>query len=262
MSEGNGGAAVPSPIELGPRSTPMFRWASAQPLPARLEELLERAQAVRRDWFAREPGDVLLFLTPHQVLTSGRLPLEGILASYRMLLAAAESARQQNAPACLLNGDRLLALSAEELAGWSTPAPLPRACPPQPPPLLEAALAAALLAAEPELEALYLELDRQAERGGAEAEQSYATRLGQSDAAALVDSWNRQLERRQAEVDLQLVRLQLLEVEQECERQFLSSREAGRKLSWQRRVQDQAIAQMQQYGGLLQRLQVLQGRAQ
>ncbi len=240
----------------------MFRWASAQPLPARLDELLERAQAVRRDWFAREPADVLLFLPPHQVLACGQLPLEGLLASYRMLLEAAEHARQHNSAACLLNGDRLLALSAEELAGWCAGSPLPRACAPQPPAPPVAAITAALLAAEPELETLYLQLDRQAERGGAEPEQAYASRLGQSDAAALVDSWNRQLERRQAETDLELVRLQLLEVEQECERQFLSSREAGRKLSCQRRMQQQALAQLQQYGGLLQRLQVLEGRAQ
>lgn len=240
----------------------MFRWASAQPLPARLDELLERAQAVRRDWFAREPADVLLFLPPHQVLACGQLPLEGLLASYRMLLEAAEHARLHNSAACVLNGDRLLALSADELAGWCAGSPLPRACAPQPPAPPVAAITAALLAAEPELETLYLQLDRQAERGGAEPEQAYASRLGQSDAAALVDSWNRQLERRQAETDLELVRLQLLEVEQECERQFLSSREAGRKLSCQRRMQQQALAQLQQYSGLLQRLQVLEGRAQ
>jgi len=260
MSEHIRGAAVPSPIELGPRSTPMFRWASAQPLPLRLEELLDRAQAARRDWFAREPGDVLVFVPPHQVLASGRLQLEGFLASYRMLLAAAESARQQNSPACLLNGDRLLSLSADELASWSPGSPLPRPCSPQPPSPREAAFTVALLAGAPELETLYLALDALAERGGTEAEQAYVSRLGQSDAAALVDSWNRQLERRQAETDLELVRQQLLEVEQECERQFLSSREAGRKLSWQRRLQAQAMTQMKQYGGLLQRLQVLQGR--
>lgn len=240
----------------------MFRWASAQPLPSRLEDLLVRAHAVRRDWFERAPGDVLVFLPPHQVLACGRLPLEGLLTSYRMLLEAAEHAREHNSSACLLNGDRLLALSAEELAGWCSGSPLPRACAPQPPAPLEAAITVALLAAQPELETLYLLLDGQAERGGAEPEQAYASRLRHGDPAALVDSWNRQLERRQAETNLELVRLQLLEVEQECERQFLSSREAGCKLSWQRRMQQQALAQMQQYGGLLQRLQVLQGRAQ
>lgn len=238
----------------------MFRWASAQPLPTRLEELLERAQAVRRDWFERAPGDVLVFLPPHQVLACGRLPLAGLLSSYRMVLEAADSARQHNGNACLLNGDRLLALSADELAHWRAGEILPRACPPPPPPPLEAALTAAVLDAEPELETLYHQLDGRAERGGAEPEQAYASRLRRSDAAAVVDSWNRQLERRQAETDLELVRLQLLDVEQECERQFLSSREAGRKLSWQRRLHDQTLERLRHYGDLLQRLQVLQGR--
>jgi hypothetical protein len=240
----------------------MFRWASPQPLPTRLEELLDRAQAVRCDWFERAPVDVLVFLPPHQLLGCGRLPLAGLLASYRMLLEAADHTRQQNNFAYLLNGDRLLALNAEELSGWRAGLPLPRACALQSPAPLEAVFTAALLAAEPELEKLYLLLDEQAERGGAAPEQGYGSRLRQSDAAALVDNWNRQLERRQTETDLELVRLQLLEVEQECERQFLSNREAGRKLSWQRRVHEQAVAQLEQYGGLLQRLQVLQGRAQ
>jgi len=240
----------------------MFRWASAQPLPPRLEELLERSQAVRRNWFARAPADALVFLPPHQLLACGRLPLAGLLTSYRMLLEAAESARQQGANACLLNGDRLLALSAEELASWIPGSPLPRPCPLPPAPPLEAALTTALLAAEPDLEALYLRLEALAERGGADPEEGYASRLGNCDAEAVVASWNRQLERRQAETDLELLRLQLLEVEQECERQFLSSLEAGRKLSWQRRVHEQAMAQLEHYGGLLQRLQVLQGRAQ
>ena len=72
--------------------------------------------------------------------------------------------------------------------------------------------------------------------------------------------WNQQLERRQAEQDLELLRLQLLEVEQECERQFLSGRETAGKLSWQRRLNEQAAKQLGRYGELVQQLLSLQGR--
>lgn len=72
--------------------------------------------------------------------------------------------------------------------------------------------------------------------------------------------WNQQLERRQAEQDLELLRLQLLEVEQECERQFLSGRETAGKLSWQRRLNEQAAKQLGRYGELVQQLLDLQGR--
>ena len=72
--------------------------------------------------------------------------------------------------------------------------------------------------------------------------------------------WNQQLERRQAEQDLELLRLQLLEVEQECERQFLSGRETAGKLSWQRRLNEQAAKQLGRYGALVQQLLSLQGR--
>lgn len=240
----------------------MFRWASAQPLPPRLEELLERAQAVRCHWCERDGQEVLVFLPPHMLLATGRLPLAGVLSSYRMLKQAADTARQQGQGVCLLNGERLLGLSADDLASWRAGSALPRACPLPPPPALEAAISKALLQVKPELDSLYRHLDEQSERGGAEADHVYISRLSITDAASLVDCWNRQLERSQAEIDLELVRLQLLEVEQECERQFLSSREAGRKLSWQRRLLDQAVAQLQHYGRLLQRLQALQSRAQ
>ena len=54
--------------------------------------------------------------------------------------------------------------------------------------------------------------------------------------------------------------LQLLEVEQECERQFLSGRETASKLSWQRRLNEQAAKQLGRYGELVQQLLSLQGR--
>ena len=231
----------------------MFRWASAQPLPQRLEQLLERAGALRCDWVGRNANEVLVFLPPHLLLSCGRLPLAGIEASYRLLLEAAGTAM-------LLNGERLLNLDAAELASWKPGEPLPKACSLGEPAPLEAALTAALLEAEPPLEAAYLDLDARSERGGAPAEHDYQARLRCSDAPGLVAHWNQQLERRQAEQDLELLRLQLLEVEQECERQFLSGRETAGKLSWQRRLNEQAAKQLGRYGALVQQLLSLQGR--
>jgi hypothetical protein len=231
----------------------MFRWASAQPLPPRLAELLERAGALRADWLERSPSDVLVFLPPHLVLASGRLPLAGIQTSFRLLLEATTTG-------VLLNGDRLLNLSAAELAAWQPGDPLPHACPVHPPAPLDAALASALLAADPGLAAAYHKLDARAERGGAPADDDYGARLHCNDAAGLVDHWNQQLERRQAEEDLELLRLQLLEVEQECERQFLRGRETAGKLSWQRRLNEQAAKQLGRYGELVQQLLGLQAR--
>lgn len=239
----------------------MFGWVSTQPLPPRLEELLARAGAVSREWLDRQPGDALIFLPPHQVLASGRLPHAGILTSYRMLLDASQATTQEHGRALLVNGDRLLALSAQELLGWRVDLPLPRACPPQTPPPLEAALAGALLNAAPDLLELYQALDEGSERGGAEADLGYQQRLVAADPDLLVQAWNRSLERCQAETDLELLRLQLLEVEQECERQFLLARELDGKLSWCRRQRHYAVEQLGQYGELVRRLLRLQARA-
>lgn len=231
----------------------MFRWASAQPLPPQLTELMERAGALRADWFERSPSDVLLFLPPHLVLSTGRLPLAGIQASFRML-------QEADSTGVLLNGERLLNLSAADLAVWQPGEPLPRACPLSEPAPLEAALASALLAADPGLEAAYHVLDARAERGGAPADGDYGARLHCNDAPGLVAHWNKQLERRLAEEDLELVRLQLLEVEQECERQFLACREADSTVRLQRRLSQQAGDQLQRYGELMQQLLGLQAR--
>ena len=231
----------------------MFRWASAQPLPQRLEQLLERAGALRCDWAEKSSDEVLVFLPPHLLLSCGRLPLAGIEASYRLLLEAAGTA-------VLLNGERLLNLDAAELSSWKPGEPLPKACTLAEPAPLEAALTASLLEAEPPLATAYQDLDARSERGGAPAEHDYRGRLRCSDAPGLVAHWNQQLERSQAEQDLELLRLQLLEVEQECERQFLSGRETAGKLSWQRRLNEQAAKQLGRYGELVQQLLSLQGR--
>lgn len=238
----------------------MFGWVSTQPLPPRLEELLARSGAVGRDWPERHPGDALIFLPPDQVLACGCLPHEGILTSYRMLQEASEALAREGGRAVLVNGDRLLGLSAEELVGWRTELPLPRPCTPRTPAPLAAALTAAVLTATPELLQLYQALDERSERGGAEVDGHYRDRLGATNPDALVQHWNRKLERRQVETDLELLRLQLEDVEQECERQFLQARELAGKLSWYRRHHRDALEQLGRYGQLLRRWLRLQAR--
>jgi len=275
---GDGEAIQTTRVRLHSLGSEMFGWVATQPLPQRLEELLARSGAVGRDWPERQPADALIFLPPDQVLSCGRLPHVGILTSYRMLLEASEALARQGMRAVLVNGDRLLGLSAEELVGWRTELPLPRPCTPQTPAPLEAALTAALLAAAPDLLDLYQALDERSERGGAEADGRYPQRLSTADPEMLVHTWNRQLERRQADIDLELLRLQLQDVEQECERQFLLARELAGKLSWYRRQQNQhgselagklnwyrrqhqqALEQLERYGELVRRCLRLQAR--
>lgn len=231
----------------------MFRWASAQPLPQRLAELMDRCGALRSDWFERNPSDVLVFLPPHLLLSGGKLPFPGIQTSFRLL-------QEAGGTGVLLNGERLLNLSAAELAAWQPGNPLPRPCSLHPVPPVEAALTSALLAVDPNLTAAYHDLDARAERGGAPADGDYAARLECRDASELVHHWNQQLERRQAEVDLELMRLQLLEVEQECERQFLACQEADRSLRKQRRLIQEARKLLKGYRDLILQLLGMQSQ--
>lgn len=239
----------------------MFGWASPQPIPPRLEELLDRAGALRSEWGERRGSDVLLFLPPHLLLSTGRLPHGAILASYQMLEGCGCEPDAPEPP-LWINGERLLSLSADEVASWQPCQPLPRPCPLGSPPLLAAALTAALLDADPLLARAYQTLDARSERGGAAADLHYRERMGCPNPDELVQSWNQHLERSQAEQDLALLRQQLLDLERECERQFLTCREADRKLGWQRQVSQKAGAQLHRYGDLLQRLLVIQGRVQ
>jgi hypothetical protein len=239
----------------------MFGWVSTQPLPSRLEELLERCAAVGRGWQERQPDDALIFLPPDQVVASGRLPYEAILTSYRMLLKASEQAAHAGNRAVLVNGDRLLALSAEDLVAWRTDLPLPRASTTQMPDPLHAALAAVLLRAAPELLELYRALEERSERGRAEVDANYLERLESADPNSLVQAWNRQLERRTAETDLELLRLQLQEIEQECERQFLQARDLEGQLSQYRCHQKHALEQLNRYRELVFRALRMQARS-
>jgi|688.fasta_scaffold37626_2 hypothetical protein len=237
----------------------MFGWASPQPIPVRLEELLERAGALRSDWFERRSNDVLLFLPPHLLLSTGRLPHGAMVASYSML-DSTQNEPDTTEPPLLINGERLLCLSAEELANWQPHHPLPKPCTLESPQGLAAALTAALLTADPQLAEAYQALDARSERGGAAAELHYSARMGCHNPDELVQQWNQQMERSQAELDLRLLKQQLLDLETECERQFLSCREAERKLSWHRQVSQNTVVQLQRYGNLLQRLFLIQGR--
>ena len=168
----------------------------------------------------------------------------------------------RNSSSILLNGERLLGFSAAELRSWTPERPLPAPAELAAPEPLLAALTTALLSAQPELSTSYEGLDQRCERGGAPAEQSYGERLQTIDSNGLVTSWNRQLERHQAEDDLELVRLQLLDMEQECERQFLTSRDTAARLSYQRQLTKQATGGLQHYGRLLRRLQQQLARLQ
>lgn len=232
----------------------MFRWASPQPIPQRLEELLQRAGAERRLWQERQASDALIVLAPHWLLACGRLPLEGLQTSYRMLQEASEG------QAVLLNGERLLNFSAAELAAWTIEQPLPRPAPLTGLPALEAAVTIALIQQDPQLALAYEQLDQRSERGGAAAEQAYGQRLAALDAGALVEHWNQQLRRDQADIDLELVRLQLRDVEEECERQFLSAREEASRLRREQRRAAQLGGQLQRANGLMETLISLQGR--
>ena len=233
----------------------MFRWASPQPMTRRLEELLERAGALRTAWSEHRCSDVIIFLAPHLILSTGRLPH----ASYRMLDRCTDEPVQPEMP-LLINGERLLSLSADDLASWKRLEPLPELGPLQPPSLMESALTSALLAADPQLGLTYEHLDAHSERGGDAADCPYSARLACHNPEELVECWNRQLERSQAENDLALLKQQLLELERECERQFLSCREADIKLSLQRRISQQTLAQLHRYGNLLRRLIEIHGR--
>ena len=81
----------------------------------------------------------------------------------------------------------------------------------------------------PELLRLYLELDQCSERGGSEVDESYVSRINTIDPAALVESLNRcnKISRQVANTEFQSC--QFIEIEQECEKQFLLTRDLAFK---------------------------------
>jgi hypothetical protein len=235
----------------------MFRWAAAQPLPPRLRELLDRADAASCPWDERTADVVIVFMPPHLLVEAGWLPHTALLASYTLTRG---SYSETTTPATLINGERLLAYSAEELRDWSSDQPLPRAGDLQPVSVLHGAFTRALLDADPSLQEQYQWLDGHSLRGGAEPDLEYRARLACSDPESLVEAWHQIHGQRSADMHLEAARQQLISLEDEFEQYVLASRETANKLSWNREGRAQALQLLQQQSSLLQRLLTLQAR--
>ena len=235
----------------------MFRWAAAQPLPPRLRELFDRADAASCPWDERTADVVVVFLPPHLLVESGWLPHEALHTSYILTRQSCSATTNHSA---LINGERLLAFSAEELRDWTTDQPLPRPADLQPVPIMEGAFTRALLDADPSLEKEYLWLDGHSLRGGAEPEREYRARLTCSDPESLIEAWHQIHVQRNADMHLETARQQLISLEDEFEQYVLASREIASKLGWNREGRAQALQLLQQQNSQLQRLLTLQAR--
>ena len=104
----------------------MFTWDTTQPLPARLRELLDRAGAVRQASNEANKADVLIFLPVDLILSCGKLSFEGIIDSYQLLLDTASSENSSGQRPVLINGSRLLSMTATELQEWQPGLTLPK----------------------------------------------------------------------------------------------------------------------------------------
>lgn len=235
----------------------MFRWAAAQPLPTRLRELLERADAASCPWDERTADVVVLFVPPHLLVEAGWLPHAALQASYTL---TRRSFGETPPPPSLINGERLLTYSAEELREWQTDQPLPRPGELQPVPPLQGVFARALLDADPSLAKEYQWLDGQSLRGGAEPDRAYSARITCSDAESLLEAWYTFHGQRNADLRLEASRQQLIALEDEFEHYVLASRETANKLSWNREGRAQALQLLEKQGSLLQKLLILQAR--
>lgn len=207
----------------------MITWDAAQPLPSRLRELLDRSGATAISDKQTKKADALIFLPPDLVLSCGRLTFEGLLQSYQGLLDTARNAEKESQQRVLVNGCRILALSASELQAWQPGSALPKNECLAHSTALDAVLTTALIGKVPELLTLYLELDELSERGGAEVDKNYIHRINVSNPDILVDDLNRHHGNRQ-EVNHEKYLRQLVEIEKECEQQFLSKRDLALKL--------------------------------
>jgi hypothetical protein len=87
---------------------------------------------------------------------AGWLPHTALLASYTL---TRRSCNETTTPATLINGERLLAYSPQELRDWGNDQPLPRTGDLQPVSVLHGAFTRALLEADPSLEEQYQWLD-------------------------------------------------------------------------------------------------------
>jgi hypothetical protein len=234
----------------------MFRWAAAQSLPSRLGELLDRAEAASCPWGSRTPDVVVLFLPPHLLTEADSMPHEVLRSVYELTCQACDDP----IPPPLINGERLLSFTAEELQDWSPDRPLPRPATLQSVPVFSGVFTRALIDADPKLEEQYQWLDHHSLRGGAEPEPDYYGRLACTDPASLVEAWNQINEERNADTHLSETRQQLTALEDEFEQYMLDSRETARKLSWNREGRGQALELLAKQDDLFQKLLTLQAR--
>ena len=199
----------------------MFTWDTTQPLPARLRELLDRAGAVRQASNEANKADVLIFLPVDLILSCGKLSFEGIIDSYQLLLDTASSENSSGQRPVLINGSRLLSMTATELQAWQPGLTLPKVKDLTQSTQLHTSFTVILLEKNPELLNLYTKLDELSERGGAEIDESYALRIDTKNPEKLIDELNNIKASQSKEQDNEKNLKQLLEIEQECEKQFL-----------------------------------------
>ena len=199
----------------------MFTWDTTQPLPARLRELLDRAGAVRQASNEANKADVLIFLPVDLILSCGKLSFEGIIDSYQLLLDTASSENSSGQRPVLINGSRLLSMTATELQAWQPGLTLPKVKDLTQSTQLHTSFTVILLEKNPELLNLYTKLDELSERGGAEIDESYALRIDTKNPEKLIDELNNIKASQSKEQDNEKHLKQLLEIEQECEKQFL-----------------------------------------
>ena len=220
----------------------MFTWNTPQPLPWRLRELLDRAGASEPSGKGGGKADVLIFLPPDQILSCRQLSLEGIKRSYQSLLDIAMEAEKTGRHLTLMNGARLLALKAADLQGWRPGQALPKIMQLAEPEPVNALLTHSILEREPALLNLYLELDERSERGNNNVDQEYQSRIKPKNPADLIESLNKLYPISKHETAAEDISRQIVEIENECEKQLLLTRQLDIKLKFYR----QAIAKYQQ----------------
>ena len=210
----------------------MFTWDTTQPLPSRLRELLDRAGAIQQASREAQEPDVLIFLPLDLILSCGKMSVDEITNSYKILLDASSRPVNTSKQPVLVNGSRLLGVTATELQTWKPGFALPKVetCIQSSP--LHAALSNILLRKVPEILSLYLKLDECSERGGADVDESYALRINVNDPEKLIDDLNTRHARHCQEIHLDKTYKQLIEIEQECEKQFLLTRDFAFKLKY------------------------------
>ena len=207
----------------------MFTWDTTQPLPSRLRELLDRAGAIQQASHGAEEPDVLIFLPLDLILSCGIASVNEIINSYKILLEAASNQVDSSKQTVLVNGSRLLGMTATELQQWKPGHALPKIDTCVQSTQLHAAISNIILREVPEILSLYLKLDEYSERGGADVDESYTSRINANDSEKLINDLNTLHARHCHKIHLEKTYKQLIEIEQECERQFLQTSELAFK---------------------------------